>query len=1223
MAASEGTEGNTLLARMGLWETLLGQGLFRRRRAPPPPGRAGGPAAPAREADPAGQRLLLALLAVAVAGILALAVFGYWQGGRVFTEASYASANSVPSLVEIEDARTRLGRFTVLLHRFLETADPGERAGLEKSLRRERAAFLDAIHRYEALLPDETGRSLLITDRALWSEYEQAAMAIVEAAQMRGKETALARLADSAELAEALNTALDVHMHYNAEWARQGETQAAGRLADAVRQGAGFVAVLIGVLLSVGYAIGSRLMRQVERMKRLARENAMCRTMIETAADLVVMVHDSDDGGRIVYANGAACRHFGVDRKTLLRRRPPDWDAGLEPSRIAEIGVRAKQHGVYRFDTRHRVAGGAVIPVEVTVNPFEYEGEALAVSLVRDLRPRLAEEARKIQAAKEEELRRLARFADSAPGFMYTYRQTSAERPGAMLFASQAIEEIFGLKPEDVAESIAPLRRLVRLDDLPRVVHAKRRSAEALEPFEMEYRIHHPAKGERWLLARSMPEPAVDGAMLWHGFILDITDRKHMEEQLRLREQEFRTLAQNAPDIVVRYDRECRRRYISPAYDHASGNTVDAALGKRPTESWGRASMEPAVFEQKLRQIMDSGEPGEIELDWHTADGEYICYWLRLVPEFDSAGRPAGVLSIARDASEIKRAQKALQWREQELRSLLDNTPDSVARYGRDCRRLFANRRLLAEFGAPLERVLGKTPSEFPGGESMPAYEQAIREVFDSGEAASLELKWRSGSGKTACTHLRLTPEHGMDGQVASVLAVGRDISEIDEYRRRIHRLAFFDTLTDLPNRSLLAEQLREAVEQSAWHGQQFGLMLLDLDHFKMINDTLGHAVGDQLLCQVAERLQACVRNCDTVSRLGGDEFAVLLPDVRENADLSGVAARIVEAFGQPFQLSNKELFVSSSIGIALYPADSADIDALFKYADSAMYAAKKQGRNNFQFYSSDLTVRSVERMHLELALRKALANQELELYYQPQVDAARGRLAGAEALLRWNRGEQGLVGPQHFIGVAEETGLIVPMGEWVLASACRAAVEWNAGREAPLRIAVNLSTRQFMQNDLLASVRRILEETGCRPQWLKLEVTESLLLDDGEEILATLNQFRDMGLELSIDDFGTGYSALSYLNRFPVSQIKIDRSFVSGIPQTQDKAELVKAIISIAQALHLEVVAEGVENRLQADYLLAHGCPLLQGYLFGKPMPHAEFAALLAEGRWYPASDG
>ena len=559
-------------------------------------------------------------------------------------------------------------------------------------------------------------------------------------------------------------------------------------------------------------------------------------------------------------------------------------------------------------------------------------------------------------------------------------------------------------------------------------------------------------------------------------------------------------------------------------------------------------------------------------------------------------------------------AEEALLESERQFRSLVENTPDTVARYDLKCRRIYANPKMLEQLGGDAEQVINRTPAEFPGGQSALEYQARIEQVLASALPANFELSWETAGGRQIVSFISLIPELAGDGSVGSVLAVGRDITEIDQYRRSIHRLAFYDALTNLPNRALLVERMRHTVADAAQYGYRFGLMLLDLDRFKEINDTLGHGMGDLLLCAAADRLLQCVRSHDMVARLGGDEFAILLPRVWEADAIAAMAGKMVMAFDQPFQISGREMFISASLGIAIYPSDSADIDALFRYADSAMYHAKRQGRNNFQFYARELTARSGERMQLETALRHARANGELALYYQPQIELASGRMTGAEALIRWHRGDGGMVGPEKFIPVAEDSGLIIAIGEWVLKTACEAAVLWNAGRASPVKIAVNLSTRQFLRNDLLATVRQTLLETGCQPQWLKLEITESLLLEDSSDILDVLQAFDGMGLALSIDDFGTGYSSLSYLHRFPVSQLKIDRSFVRDIPEARDKAELVKAIISIAQALNLELVAEGVETQQQADYLKRHGCLVAQGYLFAKPMPQAEFEAWLAE---------
>ncbi|MRV74444.1 EAL domain-containing protein [Duganella sp. FT92W] len=439
--------------------------------------------------------------------------------------------------------------------------------------------------------------------------------------------------------------------------------------------------------------------------------------------------------------------------------------------------------------------------------------------------------------------------------------------------------------------------------------------------------------------------------------------------------------------------------------------------------------------------------------------------------------------------------------------------------------------------------------------------------------------------------------------------AKSRMLAKLDHYRRTVCRLAYYDSLTGLPNRSLLSLSLQQAAQTPP-----FGLMMLDLDHFKEINDTLGHAAGDRLLREVGRRLQACALPGDVVARFGGDEFAMLVQAERDV--LAQRAAAFVAALNEPFFIDGHELFVPASIGIAVYPDDGKDTATLYQHADTAMYYAKRQGRNHYEFYMQELTRQAAERLEVEAALRRACRNGELELYFQPQVELRSGRMVGAEALLRWHRPGHGMVMPLQFISIAEASGLIVEIGDWVLADACAAVAEWNRGDAAPLQLAVNLSPRQFIRHDLAGAVRRHLQESGCHPSWLKLEITESLLLDGDRTVEDMLEALTGMGLAISIDDFGTGYSALSYLHRFPVSQLKIDRSFVGDVPGDRSKRELVKAMLSIASALRLETVAEGVESEQQAEYLASHGCRLAQGYLYGRPMPRAAFEALLATSR-------
>jgi len=418
----------------------------------------------------------------------------------------------------------------------------------------------------------------------------------------------------------------------------------------------------------------------------------------------------------------------------------------------------------------------------------------------------------------------------------------------------------------------------------------------------------------------------------------------------------------------------------------------------------------------------------------------------------------------------------------------------------------------------------------------------------------------------------------------------------------RLAYLAHHDALTGLPNRALFTDRLRQAMVEANRHERLVGVALLDLDRFKTINDSLGHEIGDRLLKAVGARLAQCVRTGDTVARLGGDEFTLMLAAMAHADDAGRVAQKILDAFAKPFEVDGHELFVTASLGMTLYPFDDSDVDGLMKNADVAMYRAKDAGGNNYQFYASDMTVKTRERLKLENALRYAIERGELLLHYQPVVDPASGETTGVEALVRWQHPQLGLVSPADFIPLAEETGLIVPIGEWVLHTACTQVVAWQReGRR--LRLAVNISARQFRQQDLLPRITRVLDDTGFAAEDLELELTESILIAN-VEIIATLSALSHLGVSLAIDDFGTGYSSLSYLKRFPIDRLKIDRSFIRDATTDADAANLTAAIIAMAQSLHIEVVAEGVETEKQLEFLKARGCHAVQGYYYSAPLP-------------------
>ncbi len=495
----------------------------------------------------------------------------------------------------------------------------------------------------------------------------------------------------------------------------------------------------------------------------------------------------------------------------------------------------------------------------------------------------------------------------------------------------------------------------------------------------------------------------------------------------------------------------------------------------------------------------------------------------------------------------------------------------------------------------------------------------AAANVRSGDEGGSLEFKLSTADGD------RYFEARMADIDGHETLCLLRDITERKEAENRIFHLAYFDPLTGLPNRLSFIERLEREVQRARFRGDKLAVLFMDLDRFKNVNDTLGHGAGDLLLQLVADRLRKGVRPADLVSRadlmegdidlarLGGDEFTLLMPQLRQGENALSLARRIHELMHRPFILEGREVVVTASIGIAIYPDDGEDAANLLKHADTAMYHAKEQGRDNCQFYSAALTEEAMRRLDLESSLRGALEREEFFLAFQPQLDLTTGTVRSVEALLRWQRPGHGLVSPLEFIPVAEDNGLIMPIGEWVLRAACTQGKRWlDAGH--PLRIGVNLSAVQFRNSRLVEQVRKVLDETGMPAQYLELEMTEGALMEDSEANLETLRNLRAFGLQFSLDDFGTGYSSLSYLKRLPLHNLKIDRSFVSGLPEDRESLAIVRAIVALAKSLGFTVTAEGIETVQQARILSNLGCEILQGYFIGKPTSSAEIETMMRQ---------
>ena len=709
----------------------------------------------------------------------------------------------------------------------------------------------------------------------------------------------------------------------------------------------------------------------------------------------------------------------------------------------------------------------------------------------------------------------------------------------------------------------------------------------------------------------------IDGSQCVVTVLHDISESRRTEAALRESEEKFSRVFQSSPDAM------CITRLsdlvvldVNERFETLFGMERRGLVG-RPVSDF-RATFSDDIIGRHAELLGGELETAHgyanLEMDVDTPQGRIPTLVSTTVA--DIYGEPCAI-SLIKDMRALRRAQAQLRESEARFRGAFEHAPIGMMLVRPEDNRITQVNRILCDLlGYPASELVDATAESLLPADDRPGYVHFRDALLEGrGEDLLVEARYQRRDGSMLWTNRHMVVQRDPDGVPVLTIIQIADITEMKQSRERMEKLAFYDTLTDLANRRLFSDRLQQAVKHAVRTGEPAALMYLDLDNFKRVNDTLGHEAGDELLRTVAERVRACVRDEDTVGRPGGDEFTILLNQVRGARAAGRVARKILGSLDAPIRVGSHELRVTTSIGITLTPDDGRDPQTLMKNADLAMYRAKERGRDTYQFFSDDMNTRAMARLILENELRVALRRDQFALHYQPKVQLDTGRIVGLEALLRWHHPERGLLPPDAFIQIAEESGLIVALGEWSLREACRQLSSLHQLNGELVHVAVNLSARQFADPGLHHLVEQALTESSLAPRWLELEITETMLMEDIEEAILTLDALRELGVALAIDDFGTGYSSLNYLKRLPIDHVKVDRSFVSDIPRNVDDMAITAAVIAMAHQLNLSVVAEGVETREQLEFLGEHGCDFGQGYLFGPPLPFERVQELIRAG--------
>jgi len=907
--------------------------------------------------------------------------------------------------------------------------------------------------------------------------------------------------------------------------------------------------------------------------------------------------------GNFVYVSPLFQKLSGYSYADLAGTNPvdyihPDDREVVRKKAIKSLKGKSSDAYEYRFTRKN----GEVMWILEMVTSITYKGELAALGSFMDITER-----KKIEEAIHQSEERYRNILESIQeGYFeldlagnYTFANGANGR-----FLGYTKEELVGMNfrqhtdEENAKKLYQPYRELYR-------------TGKPIETLEVES-IRKDGTKVIYETSVSLIRDSEGKPIGFRGVSRDATDRNKMEEALRQSEERYRTILDEMEDGYFEVDLAGNYLFVNDANCRNIGYTREELIGT--TFRGQMAKEEYDKVYKAFSNIYITGKPERgiaykaIRKDGITGTGEIAGFPLK-----NKKGEVIGFRGMARDITERKQMEEALRQSEERYRTIIEEMEEWYFETDLAGNITFSNDVFANVLRYSQKELTGLNFRSFIKKEESDSVYRLFNQVFKTGESTkNFPYEFISTDGIVISAEFSIFPKRDKEGKVCGFKGIGHDITARKRMEEEIQYQATHDALTGLPNRLMFSQLLNHAIQSAKRYQRQFAVFFIDLDRFKTINDTLGHEAGDQLLQEIAMRLKQTLRTVDVVARLGGDEFVILIEELSDLSQVETVAGKILSAVIKPVNLMNEECRITASIGISVFPKDAEDEQSLLKNADIAMYLAKEEGKNNYQFYSEDIQSKSLEHLSIETNLRFALERNELSLHYQAKLDFKTNAITGVEALLRWQNPSLGSVTPTQFIPVAEESGLIIPIGRWILRTACAQNAAWQQQGLPPVCMAVNLSLRQLTDNNLIDDIRTALNDSGMAPNLLELEITESMVMHNPTRMIAVLAKIKNLGVRLAIDDFGTGYSSLAQIKHFPIDTLKVDRSFIRNIPQDAEDKAVTEAIIAMGKALSLTVVAEGVETVEHMNFLNDHSCDEMQGFYFSKPIAPEQFADLL-----------